>query len=173
MKKIVLLGYMGCGKSVISKKLSNFIKIPFVDLDEMIEKKCQMPIEKIFSTKGELYFRKTENQLLIELLEDKCNLIISTGGGTPCYFNNLELLKNKNVISIYLKSSIDTLFDRLINEKKNRPLIAKLKDEDLKEFIAKHLFERSYFYNQATYTVNVDTKNSEEIINNIIKIVNS
>jgi len=150
MKKVVLIGYMGSGKSIISKKLSQKLKISFVELDEEIEEISKMSIEKLFSNKGELYFRKLEHQLFLELLSRTEDLIISTGGGTPCYFNNHELLNGEGVVSIYLKASIDTLFKRLMYEKQKRPLIAHLEDNELKEFIAKHLFDRSFYYNQAT-----------------------
>jgi shikimate kinase len=164
MKKVVIIGYMGSGKSVVSQKLAQQIEISVVELDEMIEQKCEMLIEEIFANKGELYFRKQEHQLFKELINNNESLIISVGGGTPCYFNNHELLSGKNVVSIYLKASIDTLYSRLINGKHNRPLIANLEDSEIKDFIAKHLFDRSFYYNQATLKVNVDDKNIDEIV---------
>ena len=163
MKKVVLIGYMGSGKSVLSQKLSRKIGIPFVELDEMIEKRCDLSIERIFATKGELFFRKLEHQLFVELLENDEDIIISTGGGTPCYFNNHELLQKEDVVSIYLKASIDTLFNRLVDEKHKRPLIAHLNEDETKEFIAKHLFDRSFYYSQANFKVSVDGKNIETI----------
>ncbi|MEC4005277.1 shikimate kinase [Flavobacterium sp. SUN052] len=171
MTKVVLIGYMGSGKSVLSQKLSEKSKIPFLELDEIIEQKCNLTIEKIFETKGELFFRKIESELFTNFLLNDEDLIISTGGGTPCYFNNHELLKNKNVISIYLKASITTLKNRLIKEKLRRPLISNLEDNEVEEFIAKHLFERSYYYNQATFKVAVDTKSIEEIVQEILVLL--
>jgi shikimate kinase len=171
MKKVVLIGYMGSGKSVVAKKLANQIGISAVELDEMIEKKCEMSIQELFSSKGELFFRKEEHQLFLNLLNDKNDMVISTGGGTPCYFNNHELLNRENVISIYLKASIDTLYSRLLKGKQKRPLIANLNDDEIKEFIAKHLFDRSFYYNQATYKVNVDAKNIDEIVAEIAKLL--
>lgn len=164
MKKVVLIGYMGSGKSVVSKKIAQQIGFSVVELDEMIEEKCEMSIEALFATKGELFFRKQEHQLFLELLSDEKNMVISTGGGTPCYFNNHELLNVENVVSIYLKASIDTLYNRLLKGKQKRPLIANLDDNEIKEFIAKHLFDRSFYYNQATYKVTVDDKNIDEIV---------
>lgn len=171
MKKVVLIGYMGSGKSIISKKLSNFTEIPFVELDEMIEKRADMAIKSIFEKKGELYFRKLENELFKQLLEENSNMIISTGGGTPCYFNNHELMNGENIISIYLKASVETLYNRLIYGKQKRPLIAHLSDNEVKEFIAKHLFDRIFYYNQAKYKINVDDKSIEEIVNEISNIL--
>lgn len=171
MKKVVLIGYMGSGKSVVAKKLANQIGISAVELDEMIEKKCEMSIQELFSSKGELFFRKEEHQLFLNLLNDNNDMVISTGGGTPCYFNNHELLNGENVVSIYLKASIDTLYSRLLKGKQKRPLIANLNDNEIKEFIAKHLFDRSFYYNQATYKVNVDAKTIDEIVAEIAKLL--
>jgi shikimate kinase len=171
MRKVVLIGYMGSGKSVVAKKLALQIGISVVELDEKIEEKCKMSIEEIFSTKGELFFRKQEHLLFEELLNIKESLVISTGGGTPCYFNNHELLNEENVISIYLKASIDTLYNRLLKGKQKRPLLANLPDNEIKEFIAKHLFDRSFYYNQATFKVNVDAKSIDEIVSEIVSLL--
>lgn len=171
MKKVVLIGYMGSGKSVVAKYLANKIGISAVELDEMIEKKCEMSIQELFSSKGELFFRKEEHQLFLDLLNDNNDMVISTGGGTPCYFNNHELLNGENIISIYLNASIDTLYNRLLKGKQKRPLIANLNDDEIKEFIAKHIFDRSFYYNQATYKVNVDAKTIDEIVAEIEKLL--
>jgi shikimate kinase len=171
MNKVVLMGYMGSGKSIIAKKLANNLKIPCLELDKLIEEKSKMTIETIFLKKGELFFRKLEHELFLEnMLSDK-NFVLSTGGGTPCYYNHHELLKNSNSDTIYLKASVDTLFDRLIKESSKRPLIASLSKEELKEFIAKHLFERSYYYSQAKYIINVDSKTIDEVVTEIEEVL--
>src|SRR5690606_5893104 len=115
---------MGCGKSTIAEKLSKTTEIPFVDLDEVIEKNTNLSINQIFEQQGEIYFRKLEHEVFVELLNSPENLIIGLGGGTPCYANNHELLKGDNTLSIYLKASIETLFERLVANKDKRPLIA-------------------------------------------------
>jgi len=171
MKKIILLGYMGCGKSTIANKLSKSIEIPFVDLDKKIEEKANLSINAIFEKHGEIYFRKLENQVFIELLNSPETLIIGLGGGTPCYANNHELLKGEGVISIYLKASINTLYNRLALNKSKRPLIADKNDSEMKEFIAIHLFERSFYYNQAQYKVVVDDKTIDDVVEDIITIL--
>lgn len=168
MKKIVLVGYMGAGKSVIGQLVANILQWSFIDLDDLIEKRAGLTIKAIFETKGELYFRKIENQIFVELIHNNHQLIIATAGGTPCYYNNHEVLKLENVTSIYLKASINLLFERLKHDNKNRPLLLNKTDDELKEFIAKHLFERSYFYNQAKFIINIDGKNGNEVAKELL-----
>jgi shikimate kinase len=171
MRKIILLGYMGCGKSTIANKLSKNIGIPFVDLDKKIEEKVNLTINTIFEKHGEIYFRKLEHEVFIELLNSPEQLIIGLGGGAPCYANNHELLKADNVVSIYLKASIETLFKRLSANKSKRPLIANKNDEEMKEFIAMHLFERSFYYSQAQHKVVVDDKTIDQTVLDIMAIL--
>lgn len=171
MRKIILLGYMGCGKSTIANRLSKSTGIPFVDLDKSIEERMNLSINEIFEQKGEIYFRKLEREVFIELLHLPETLIIGLGGGTPCYSNNHELLKMENVLSVYLKASVETLLDRLVSGKSKRPLIADKSESELKEFIAKHLFDRSFYYNQAQYKVSIDGKSKEETVADVLKIL--
>ena len=171
MRKIILLVYMGCGKSTIAKMLSKNIHIPFVDLDKFIEDKANKSINAIFELYGEIYFRKLEHECFVELLNSDQEVIIGLGGGTPCYANNHELLKGNGVTSIYLKASIQTLFNRLSVNKSKRPLIANKNDDEMKEFIAMHLFERSFYYNQAAHTVSVDYITIDETVDAIVAIL--
>ncbi|KAF2506444.1 shikimate kinase [Flavobacterium foetidum] len=171
MKKIVLLGYMGCGKSTIAQNLSKITNVPFLDLDKCIEKKANLSINEIFEKYGEIYFRKLEHEMFVELLQSDQKTIIGLGGGTPCYANNHELLQDQNVISIYLKASIDTLYNRLIHNKSKRPLIANMNEEEMREFIAKHLFDRSFYYNHAQHKLVVDGRTVEETVNDILEIL--
>ena len=171
MKKIILLGYMGCGKSTIAEKLSALIQIPFIDLDKCIETKAEMTINQIFESFGEVYFRNLEHDVFVELLAAPENQIIGLGGGTPCYANNHELLKGEGITSIYLKASVETLFSRLAHNKNKRPIVANKTEDELKEFIAKHLFDRSYYYNQAEYKVSVDHQTIDETVAAIIAIL--
>lgn len=164
--KVVLVGYMASGKSIISKELGEKLGMEVIDLDDYITKKEKMSIPELFKNKGEIYFRTIENKYLKELLEQKEDFILATGGGTPCYANNMKWIK-ENATSVYLKASIPTIADRVIKEKETRPLIKEIKDTDLKEFIAKHLFERSEFYNQADFTLSVDNKSVNEIVKEI------
>jgi len=171
MMKIILVGYMGAGKSQIAHLLSQKLNIKAVDLDEVIEKTTQLSVDAIFKSKGEIYFRKLERQLFLELIDSNENMVISLGGGTPCYANNHEILKAENVVSIYLKASVSTLYHRLSAEKMNRPLLATFEGDELLEFIAKHLFDRSFYYNHAMHKVTVDAKSVEEIVSEIEKLL--
>jgi shikimate kinase len=171
MMKIILLGYMGSGKSTIATFLSEKLQLPSFDLDYRIEKLEGMTISSLFQTKGEIYFRKVEHQVFAEVMHSTESFVLSLGGGTPCYANNHLLLNGEAIISIYLKKSIDNLFLQLKDEKASRPILADKSDEVLKVFIAQHLFERSYFYNQATYTINTDLKSPQEIVSEIEKLL--
>ncbi|MEE9407433.1 MAG: shikimate kinase [Polaribacter sp.] len=165
--KIVLLGYMASGKSTIGKKLAKKLYLNFIDLDNYIEDKEKMTISTIFKVKGEIYFRLIEHKYLKEILNSDEKCVLSLGGGTPCYANNMELINNSKAISIYLKTSIKTLVERLLNEKSKRPLVANLEDEKITEFVAKHLFERRFYYEQAKFLLSIDDKTSNEVVTEI------
>lgn len=171
MMKVVLVGYMGCGKSMIGKLLSEKTELNFLDLDEIIEKEENCTIKKIFECKGEVYFRKKEHLIFKDLMQNENSFILSLGGGTPCYSNNHELLLNENAVSVYLSASIDTLYSRLLLEKSKRPILADKSESELKDFIAKHLFDRSYYYNQSKFKVDVNNKSANEILLEILKIL--
>ncbi|SKB70858.1 shikimate kinase [Soonwooa buanensis] len=164
---ISLIGYMGSGKSHISKLLSQKINFKLIDLDQQIILKHQKKISEIFAERGEIFFRKEEKSILEEILKLDDNIVLSLGGGTPVYYNNMELINQKSK-SVFLQASVGTLAERLLRQKAKRPLIARLSDEELPEFIAKHLFERNTFYSQANFTINTNNKSPEEIVDEII-----
>lgn len=168
--KIVLLGYMASGKSAVGKAVAKKTLVPFIDLDAYIEKKEQLSISEIFETKGEIYFRKKESEYLEEVLNQANDAVVSLGGGTPCYGNNMDLI-TKNSTSIYLKASINTIFERIKSETNQRPLVADVGLDNLKEFIAKHLFERALFYEAAWETIVVDAKTILEISEEIFELL--
>ncbi|POS01798.1 shikimate kinase [Flavobacterium croceum DSM 17960] len=167
MKKIVLLGYMGSGKSTIGSALASAIGLPYLDLDHQIEQLSQKTVSEIFETKGEIYFRRLESQLFNELLNNNENFVLSLGGGTPCYYNHDDLLQKDGVTSIYLKVSVPILYQRLLKEKEQRPLLARLDDEELQEFIAKHLFEREPYYRKAKHIINCNDISVANIVSEI------
>jgi len=170
---IVLCGYMGSGKSLIAKKLAEEISFDFMDLDQEIEKNQEMKISEIFSTKGEISFRKTETEVLKTCLNTKKNTVLALGGGTPCYGKNLQIIKeNPNTTLVYLKVNLETLTNRLFSEKDERPLLKTIESkEKLDDFIRKHLFERQYYYMQSDFKVESSTLSPAEIVKEIVDLL--
>ena len=169
--KIVLIGYMASGKSTIGKILAKKLNLSFIDLDDYISEAEQMSIPEIFSKKGEIYFRKIETKYLLEVLEKEEEFILSLGGGTPCYGNNMENILNSGTTSFYLKASIPTITQRIRNAKTKRPLVAHLSNEELPEFIGKHLFERQFYYLQSNHIITVDGKQKYEVADTILEVL--
>lgn len=163
---VVLWGYMGCGKSTVGKALAQFSNKSFSDLDQAIELEQQQSIPELFEQLGPIGFRQLERDTLQKLMQNEQSLILSLGGGTPCYFDQAKrLVEHPNTIVIYLKYSPKHLSDRLFDERKQRPLIAHLNQKDaLEEFVAKHLFERQQFYSQATHILECDAKSVDQIV---------
>jgi len=161
---------MGSGKSVIGKKLSEVLNYNYLDLDEYIQLKENKTITDVFEVKGEIYFRKIESKYLKEIIEDTYNTVISLGGGTPCYGENMSIIKTAdNASSIYLKTSISVLSERLFSEKDHRPLISHIQNKDeLIEFIGKHMFERSPYYNQSDIVLDTDQKSIDKVVESIV-----
>jgi shikimate kinase len=167
---IVLMGYMASGKTRIGKELAISLGYDFIDLDDHIEANENSTVSQIFNTKGEIFFRKIESIYLKEILNKDTNIVLSLGGGTPCYGNNIKTItKVNNVISFYLKASVNTITERLNVEKEKRPLVSHLSSkEQILEFVGKHLFERSFFYKEADYTINTDNNSGKNIVEEII-----
>ena len=161
--KIVLLGYMSSGKSSVGKLLAEQLKLKFIDLDTAIEKATGSTISRIFSEKGEIYFRKKETEVLQDILATTSGMVLSLGGGTPCYGNNMQLVKQHTMHSFYLKLSIGNLVKRIIAAPGDRPLVAGISEEELPEFIGKHLFERAPYYAMANYTIESNDKTLAQI----------
>jgi shikimate kinase len=170
MKKIILSGYMGSGKTTVAKLLSQATQIPYLDLDEVIENEAGKSVSQIFEQDGEIKFRKLEHDILDGLVKVDDDLIISLGGGTPCYANNHEVLQMEGVVSVYLKAGIDELIKRIKAQGNTRPLIAKFDDDELHEFVAKHLFDRSYYYHQSKHTVTTDGKTPDIVVTEIMSL---
>jgi shikimate kinase len=167
MKKIILSGYMGSGKSTVARLLHQKTGLKSFDLDELIEEKAAKSISEIFASQGEIQFRRLEHDMLEQVLNDSQDIVLSLGGGTPCYANNHILLKGENIIWIYLKASPETLYKRLAADNEKRPVLNGKAPEEMKEFIAKHLFDRSYYYNQADHKITTDGKSPEAIAEEI------
>lgn len=168
MKKIILSGYMGSGKSTVGALLAKASGIPLYDLDTVIENRTGKSIPELFKDEGEVKFRKTEHTILNEVVAQGGEFIISMGGGTPCYAENHKILQRDDVVSFYLKAGIDTLISRINNQKSSRPLLENLNEDEQRKYIAKHLFDRSYFYMQSKHIVTTDGKTPQEVVNEIM-----
>lgn len=138
---------MGCGKSAVGRALAKFLEVEFIDSDKFIEQRAGLSVSEIFARFGEDDFRSRERNFLENLKENPSPVVISTGGGMPCFADNLELMKNG--VIIYLELSIDELFERLKSRQEKRPLLQNLKEAELREFIKKKLNFRKTFYRQA------------------------
>ncbi|MFK5878874.1 MAG: shikimate kinase [Flavobacteriaceae bacterium] len=168
--KVVLIGYMASGKSAVGKLLAKESSLDFIDLDAYIETKEGKSIPTIFKEKGEIYFRLKETECLSELLNSNNSFVLSVGGGTPCYGKNMEMINTLSQ-SVFLKASINTLCERLKIGKISRPLVTKISDEKLPEFIGKHLFERTPFYILSQNSIQTDGLTIEEIVKQIKNIL--
>lgn len=148
MKPLYIIGYMGCGKTTFGRALSEATGLKFIDLDHYIEERHNATVREIFDRSGEAEFRRIEREMLHETagMED---CVISCGGGTPCFFDNVEFM-NLNGTSLWLQASHDTLFSRLIRKREKRPLLAGRSDEEIRDIIATQLEARSPFYSKAT-----------------------
>ncbi len=162
MSLIFLIGYMGCGKTTLAKKLAKKLNYEWIDTDSFIEEKEGRSISEIFDIKGEAYFRKFELQCIENLSKDK-SLIVSTGGGLPCYNNLIEILNQKG-ITIYLERNPKELFQRLQKGKYKRPLLANKSDDELLLFIEENLEKRVHIYRKSKIILDRDHQTVESII---------
>ena len=161
---VILIGYMGCGKTTIGKQLASAMNREFYDLDQLIEKQHGESISSIFEAKGAVHFRKIESEALNELVNNQTSSVIATGGGTPVYGDNMTLINDKNKnCSVYLKVSSEILYQRLWKQRKDRPLIPLINNQNnLHEFIRRHMFERALTYETAMIKIDVSRICPEE-----------
>ncbi len=160
-EKIALVGYMGAGKTHMGRALAAHLKLPFYDLDGVVGQMCGCNQSDLMRRKGEMAFREAENKAL-QMVLSKDKFVLACGGGTPAYYNNMDLLTADAKV-VYLDCKIPTLVKRLVPEKSQRPLIEKISDDELEAFIAKHLFERRPFYERAHVRVNADALTADEL----------
>ncbi len=167
MKKVILCGYMASGKTTTARLLGKVLALPSLDLDEVIEQNTGKTVLQLFEDGGEIRFRKKEHEVLNSLVNGSESFVLSLGGGTPTYANNHLVLQRDDVISVYIKVSVGELAKRIRSQAGKRPLLTALKEEELEDFIAQHLFERSYYYHQAKHIIAADGKSEEEVANEI------
>ncbi|HHT04165.1 MAG TPA: shikimate kinase [Bacteroidales bacterium] len=167
--RIYIIGFMYSGKSTVGKKLANLMNLKHIDTDKVFETKYNITISSFFEKYGENLFRELEHKILLETIkEDNC--IISTGGGLPCFHNNIEIIK-ENGISIYLNMSPISIIHRINNSKKKRPLLQNKSPEELQEYIEKLLKEREILYNQANLKIKGEDPNIKEIQAELISYI--
>jgi shikimate kinase len=166
--KIFLIGFMGCGKSFIGKRLAEKLNLPFIDMDEYLQNAEKQTIATIFTQYGEAHFRQLEKEKLREMLPVQ-NAVIATGGGAPCFHDNMAWM-NQQGITIYLQASTQLLFDRLKSESDKRPVLGGRSDDELKHFISNKIEERNFYYAQCTYTIQQGDGNAENILKQIMAL---
>jgi shikimate kinase len=161
-KRIYLIGFMGSGKSTLGKKLASNLGWKFIDLDNIVEKETGLRIPEIFSNKGERWFRTKETEIL-RSLADRERVVISTGGGTPCFGDNMAFM-NDTGLTVYIKMSPGMLQKRLAKSSGDRPLLKGLSSSELLDFICKKLGEREQWYSMASVTVYGENDNFSKLL---------
>lgn len=161
---------MASGKTTTAQFLGKATGLQHIDLDEVIEKQAGKTVSQLFAADGEIKFRRLEHENLKEIVSGNEGFVLSLGGGTPCYANNHIFLQQDDVVSVYLKTGIEEIIKRLKQQGKGRPLLDNLKESELHEYIAKHLFDRSYYYHQARHIVVTDGKSPEEVASQIMNL---
>jgi len=167
MRRIILVGYMGSGKTTVGKALSKATGMMFYDLDWYIENRMHTSVSRLFSERGEEAFRKIEYNMLHEVAEFE-DVIISCGGGTPCFFDNMDYLNQQGEV-IYLKANPETLYKHLLMAKVERPLLKGKSPEELIAYITEHLKERAPFYEKAQHTLDVSVLDTHDKIQNSVQ----
>lgn len=162
MRRIILIGYMGSGKTTVGKALSKETGMMFYDLDWYIESRMRKTVAQIFAEKGEEGFRKIEHNMLHEVAEFE-NVIISCGGGTPCFFDNIDYINQQGEV-VYLKATPEVLYRHLLMGKVERPLIKNKTPEELIAYITEQVAQREVFYKKARYTLDVSLMDDYEKI---------
>ena len=160
--RIYLVGYMGSGKSTLGRRLASHAGWHFIDLDKYIEERNCRTVPQIFAIEGEESFRNKERKALEEVSEFD-NVVVATGGGAPCFFDNMDLM-NRTGITIFLDIHPEILANRLITSKTERPLIKGKSKIELEDFIAENLQKRRSFYEQSRITIGDQDMNPELII---------
>lgn len=160
--RIYLIGYMGCGKSYWGRRLADSLNFDFVDLDDLIEEREDMTIPDIFSQFGETSFRKREQSALLSTQELKRPTIISTGGGAPCFHNNMSVM-NTMGLTLFLEASPFVLKQNILKSDDERPIVKTVPESELETYIGNHLNSRLSFYQQAKFKCNVKGLKLEDL----------
>lgn len=162
MQRIILVGYMGAGKTTVGKALAKALNLQFYDLDWYIESRQHKTVPQIFAERGEEGFRKIEHNMLHEVAEFE-DVVISCGGGTPCFFDNMDYMNAQGDV-VYLKAAPEVLYRHLLMGKTERPLLKGKSPEELISFVTEQLAKREPFYNKARHTLDVSLMDNYEKI---------
>ena len=154
MRRIILIGYMGAGKTTVGKALAKELRMPFYDLDWYIESRMHKTVKAIFEERGEAGFRKIEHNMLHEVAEFE-DIIISCGGGTPCFFDNIDYM-NRQGETVYLKATPEVLYGHLKMGKTIRPLLLNKTADEVQVFIREQLAQREPYYSKAKHVLDVN-----------------
>ena len=168
-KRIILIGYMGAGKTTVGKELAKRLGVTFYDLDWYIETRMRKKVKQIFDERGEEGFRKIEYNMLHEVAEFE-NIVLACGGGTPCFYDNMEYMNSQSDV-VYLRGTPDILFRHLKMGKGVRPLLLGKSDEELLAFIKEQLTIREKFYMQAKHVVDIPCMENEDKVSETVKKV--
>ena len=160
---------MGSGKTHWGRLLSQKLSIPFFDLDEQVAEQAGRSIPEIFATEGEEQFRLREKDVLHLITESHESFVMACGGGSPCYFNNIEYMQQSGT-TVWINTALEILFDRLVKEKESRPLIKKFSDEQLKLFISKKFADRKIYYEQADIIIDDEPVQLEKLIDKLFHV---
>ncbi len=160
---------MGSGKSTVGRMVSEVLNISFVDLDEMIAVYAESSIEEIFREYGEIRFRELEQKCLEKVIEESEFCVIATGGGTPCFYQNMEFMKNNGLV-VYLRHSVLSLIRGIDQSATVRPLLSSVDVEQRVSFVEKHLCEREEFYSGADVILETENKTISEIVEEIVEV---
>ena len=164
--KIFLIGFMGCGKSYVGKKLAALLGFEFLDLDSLIENTEGGTIGEIFEQRGEPYFRQIESDSLKELSKWS-DLVVATGGGAACFNDNIKWM-NENGVTVYLETTSQLLLERLVPQTEQRPLLRGKSESELLDFIENKVADRAFYYNQAHIIIH-QSENDDEVVFEILK----
>lgn len=150
MTRILLIGFMAAGKTTLGKALARDLGLQFIDLDHYIENRYHSTISQLFAERGEEGFREIERKMLHEVTEFE-DVIIATGGGTPCFYDNMEYMNSMGV-TVFLQASVDVIFTRLTIARVQRPLVKGKSADELRQYITTMLEQRSPYYTRAHHT---------------------
>lgn len=169
MSRIFLIGFPGCGKSTYGKKLSAKLHLSFIDLDTAFEQKYRISVEDFFAKYGEDAYRLCEHEVLLNAVEND-DVLISCGGGTPCFFNHIDLMKGKGVV-VYLQMSVASIVNRLTHAKRVRPLVKNLSPAGLEQYVSENMKIRGPIYEQAHLSVKAESPDVEVLAVQLMEII--